>query len=132
MGWTANLRAILAETADIDTDVRNIVDTIMNHDNIPRKKPKFVNFVKNILRNRASSHSIDKTWDLFSQALKPPADPAAAPPPPTEGKQEKDNEVTVQTAEIHHDKKSKKKKKKERQAEEEAAEPIEHSQQEVS
>merc|ERR1712183_114428 len=48
------------------------------------------------------------------------------------GKQEKDNEVTEQTAEIYHDKKSKKKKKKERQAEEEAAEPIEHSQQEVS
>jgi len=130
--WTANLRAILAETADIDKDVRNIVDTIMNHDNIPRKKPKFVNFVKNILRNRASSHSIDKTWDLFSQALKPPVDPAAAPPPPIEGKQEKDNEVTEQTAEIDHDKKSKKKKKKERQAEVEAAEPIEHSQQEVS
>merc|ERR1712025_151426 len=102
--------------------------TIMNHDNIPRKKPKFVNFVKNILRNRASNHSIDKTWDLFSQALKPPTERAAAPPPPTEGNKENDIKEAEQTAEADDDKKSKKKKKKERQAEVEAAE---HSQQEA-
>merc|ERR1712130_250211 len=47
----------------------------MGHENIPRKKPKFVNFVKNIMRNRARPHSIDKTWELFEQALKPPALP---------------------------------------------------------
>jgi len=71
--WTANLRTILSETKNIDSDVKNIVNTILDHDNIPRKKPKFTNFVKNIMRNRASPHAIDKTWDLFSQALKPPA-----------------------------------------------------------
>merc|ERR1712130_384768 len=48
------------------------------HENIPRKKPKFVNFVKNIMRNRARPHSIDKTWELFEQALKPAAPPAEA------------------------------------------------------
>ena len=68
-----NLRGILAETSNLDSDVRNIVNTILDHENIPRKKPKFVNFVKNIMRNRANSHSIDKTWELFSQALNPPA-----------------------------------------------------------
>merc|ERR1719234_960911 len=73
--WTANLRKILQETSDLDGDVRNILDTIQEHENIPRKKPKFVNFVKNIMRNRARPHSIDKTWELFEQALKPPAAP---------------------------------------------------------
>jgi len=63
----------LAETQSIDSDVKNIVNTILDHENIPRKKPKFTNFVKNIMRNRAQMHAIDKTWDLFSQALKPPA-----------------------------------------------------------
>ena len=63
----------MAETSNLDSDVRNIVNTILDHENIPRKKPKFVNFVKNIMRNRANSHSIDKTWELFSQALNPPA-----------------------------------------------------------
>merc|ERR1719312_1131703 len=70
--WIANLRKILQETSDLDGDVKNILDTIQEHENIPRKKPKFVNFVKNIMRNRARPHSIDKTWDLFSQALKTP------------------------------------------------------------
>merc|ERR1719495_2117470 len=74
--WIANLRKILQETSDLDGDVRNILDTIQEHENIPRKKPKFVNFVKNIMRNRARPHSIDKTWELFEQALKPPAPPA--------------------------------------------------------
>merc|ERR1719370_360044 len=73
--WIANLRKILQENTDLDGDVRNILDTILEHENIPRKKPKFVNFVKNIMRNRARPHSIDKTWDLFEQALKPPALP---------------------------------------------------------
>merc|ERR1719348_2420908 len=73
--WIANLRKILQETSDLDGDVRNILDTIQEHENIPRKKPKFVNFVKNIMRNRARPHSIDKTWELFEQALKPPALP---------------------------------------------------------
>merc|ERR1712126_437927 len=73
----ANLRKILQETSDLDGDVKNILDTIQEHENIPRKKPKFVNFVKNIMRNRARTHSIDKTWELFEQALKPAA-PAPA------------------------------------------------------
>merc|ERR1719222_955240 len=76
--WIANLRKILQETSDLDGDVRNILDTIQEHENIPRKKPKFVNFVKNIMRNRARPHSIDKTWELFEQALKPAAPPAEA------------------------------------------------------
>merc|ERR1719500_2577106 len=74
--WIANLRKILQETSDLDGDVRSILDTIQEHENIPRKKPKFINFVKNIMRNRARPHSIDKTWELFEQALKPPALPA--------------------------------------------------------
>merc|ERR1719222_1192732 len=76
--WIANLRKILQENTDLDSDVKNILDTIQEHENIPRKKPKFVNFVKNIMRNRARPHSIDKTWELFEQALKPAAPPAEA------------------------------------------------------
>merc|ERR1719289_553717 len=73
--WIANLRKILQETSDLDGDVRNILDTIQEHENIPRKKPKFINFVKNIMRNRARPHSIDKTWELFEQAQRPAVNP---------------------------------------------------------
>merc|ERR1711962_1159939 len=63
----------MGENTDLDSDVKKILDTIQEHENIPRKKPKFANFVKNIMRNRARPHSIDKTWELFEQALKPSA-----------------------------------------------------------
>lgn len=68
--WIENLKSLLEET-QLEPDVKNIVNTIINHENIPRKKPKFVNFIKNIMRNKASVTSIDKTWELFSQAQKP-------------------------------------------------------------
>ena len=65
------------EQTTLDRDVENIVNTIINHENIPRKKNKFVNFIKNIMRNKASASSIDKTWDLFSQAQKLGSDRAS-------------------------------------------------------
>merc|ERR1712029_1108975 len=85
--------------------VKNIVNTILDHENIPRKRPKFINFVKNIMRNRASSHSIDKTWDLFSQALKPTSEPETI-------KMEEDKVVTPVKVEEEKPKEKKKKKKK--------------------
>ena len=104
--WVNNLRSILAEASDLDSDVRTIVNTIMDHENIPRKKPKFVNFVKNIMRNRARPHSIDKTWDLFSEALKSPATEA-----------EVKMEVTAPTSDEVVETKVKKKKKKNKDVE---------------
>jgi len=122
--WMSNLRTILAETQNIDPDVKNIVNTILDHENIPRKKPKFINFIKNIMRNRANVHSIDKTWDLFSQALKPAAQEAS------QKKAEETNVVAmaeveesneVATTEVHSEdsvdgkKKTKKEKKKKKE-----------------
>jgi len=71
IAWTAKLKKILDETDNIDSDVQRIINTILDHENIPRKKPKFINFIKNIMGHRAGMHNIDKTWELFSQALKP-------------------------------------------------------------
>eukprot|EP00092_Neocalanus_flemingeri_P032156 GFUD01034948.1.p1 GENE.GFUD01034948.1~~GFUD01034948.1.p1 ORF type:complete len:482 (+),score=205.87 GFUD01034948.1:70-1446(+) len=117
--WTANLRAILAETENIDSDVRNIVNTILDHENIPRKKAKFVNFVKNIMRNRANVHSIDKTWDLFSQALKPTAEEASQ-----KKVEEKKEEVSEEVSEdnVEEEKKKSKKEKKKKDKKKDASE----------
>ena len=123
--WIANLRKILQETSDLDGDVRSILDTIQEHENIPRKKPKFVNFVKNIMRNRARPHSIDKTWELFEQALKP----APAPEPmevqkdePLNGKSDRiETNGKAETPEKENEggkKEKKKKKKKDKKLEE--------------
>jgi len=113
--WMANLKAIVAETQNIDSDVKNIVNTILDHENIPRKKPKFINFIKNIMRNRANIHSIDKTWDLFSQALKPTAQEASQKKEEIskeEDKKEEDSDESIdEMKKTKKDKKEKKKKK---------------------
>merc|ERR1712113_342125 len=106
--WVNNLRGILAETSNLDSDVKNIVNTILDHENIPRKKPKFSNFVKNIMRNRASPHAIDKTWDLFSQALKPPAPPAIKEVPEEKEVQNEKSEEETKKKEKKHKKDKKK------------------------
>jgi len=110
MAWIDNLKT-LVENTNLEPDVKSIVETIFNHENIPRKKPKFINFIKNIMRNKAKPHSIDKTWDLFSQAMKP-AEQKPTPPEPAQVKEE--------VAETIKEKKSKKKKdKKSKEVEEE-------------
>ena len=48
--------------SDMDKDVKSLLDGIMAFDNIPRKKPKFVNFVKNVVGGgkRCSPVTIEK------------------------------------------------------------------------
>ena len=40
LAWIGKLRGLLESTENIDKDVRGIVDTILNHENVPRKRPK--------------------------------------------------------------------------------------------
>jgi len=125
--WIANLRKILQENTDLDSDVKNILDTIQEHENIPRKKPKFINFVKNIMRNRARPHSIDKTWELFEQALKPPAalsepmdvqnsEPQNGESTSIAGSETNGKEKTPENTDEEDTRKEKKKKKKDKNA----------------
>jgi len=108
--WVGKLRELLETANSLDPAVRHIIDTIVDHDNIPRKRPKFINFIKNIMRNKAQMSDIEKTWDLFSQALAPPKvnPPPVAPAPPS---------VPAPPEQPKQSKKEKKKKKKEAEVE---------------
>merc|ERR1712110_1211249 len=65
-----NLRALTSDpSVSIEGDVRDLLGQVMEHENIPRKRAKFANFVKNIRRGVRPT-TIDKTWELFEQALK--------------------------------------------------------------
>lgn len=50
-------------------EIQNILNSLVNYDNIPRKKPKFANFVKNSFRIR-DDNLISKIWDIFQNSLK--------------------------------------------------------------
>jgi len=109
--WIDKLRNLLDTASDIDPSVRRIIDTILDHENIPRKRPKFVNFVKNIMRNKAQMSDIDKTWDLFSQALAPAKEPEKPAEP-------------VLPAPVEEPQEPEKKKKKKKKSKDEETEPL--------
>jgi len=73
--WIENLQEVVAAKAgSLDADVKSVVDTIITFENIPRKKPKFMNFAKNVLGGgrRSSPQTLEKTWELLQEALKKP------------------------------------------------------------
>jgi len=144
--WIGRLRGLLETEEDVDYAVKNIIDTILDHDNVPRKRPKFINFVKNIMRNKAHITSIEATWELFSKALTPPAEPTppkkeepmevppAAEPEPAvkekKKKKKKDKEDAIEAAQAQapapeqmevEERKTKKQKKKDKNKENLAA-----------
>jgi len=96
----------------------------MEHENIPRKRAKFTNFVKNIRRGVRPT-TIDKTWELFEQALKKKD---TAP----EAKKEEESEDTSQKLEdishgnvaVEKEGKSKKKKKEKKRKKQEKEEEV--------
>jgi len=75
--WIENLQDLIASRAgSLDSDVRSVTEAIMAYENVPRKKPKFMNFAKNVLGGgrRSSPQTLEKTWELLELALKKPAE----------------------------------------------------------
>lgn len=61
--WIESIQEAVEKMGNtIDKDVKSLLDGIMTFDNIPRKKPKFVNFVKNVIGGgkRCSPATIEK------------------------------------------------------------------------
>jgi len=71
--WVDNIRKILeTRSGDLDSEVKSLLNQVVNYDNIPRKRAKFVNFVQNAIGKRTPTSVIDKTWDVFEEAIKTP------------------------------------------------------------
>lgn len=64
--WTETLQNLLAKPG-IDPQVRNIVERVAAQTNVPRKKPKFINFVKNSMK--ISLDNANKVWNVVEEAL---------------------------------------------------------------
>lgn len=63
------LQDVLDEEKNASKNVLRIIETISKHNNTPRKKPKFINFVKNVCGNKTNPKDIDQAWDLISVKL---------------------------------------------------------------
>lgn len=62
--WTEKLKSV-AERSDVRPQLRSFLIQIVEYPNVPRKKAKFQNFVRNSLRV-TRQQLLDELWDLFS------------------------------------------------------------------
>ncbi|CAH2097004.1 unnamed protein product [Euphydryas editha] len=67
--WVEMLQSVLDEQKNVSSNVLRIIETIGKHNNTPRKKPKFINFVKNVCGQKTNPKDIDQAWDLISVKL---------------------------------------------------------------
>ncbi|CAH0721118.1 unnamed protein product, partial [Brenthis ino] len=67
--WVEMLQSVLDEQKNTSRNVLRIIETISKHNNTPRKKPKFINFVKNVCGQKTNPKDIDQAWDLISVKL---------------------------------------------------------------
>ncbi|XP_052744959.1 cell growth-regulating nucleolar protein [Bicyclus anynana] len=67
--WVDMIQSVLDEQKNASSNVIRIIETISKHNNTPRKKPKFVNFVKNVCGNKTNMKDIDQAWEIISVKL---------------------------------------------------------------
>lgn len=67
--WIAKIKEQVANTHNMEPQLKELLDRITTFSNIPRKKEKFVRFLNNSARVR-HSHIVDKAWEVFEAASK--------------------------------------------------------------
>ncbi|GLE10588.1 hypothetical protein PINS_up022786 [Pythium insidiosum] len=79
------MQAIQDAKASNDAKLQNVLDRVAGYDNVPRKKAKFVNFMKNSIGG-ADPAMIEKVWNVLEEAFKKSeqADAAASAPSQSE------------------------------------------------
>lgn len=114
--WTEIIQNQLTQRKDLDNTTRNILERISNQTNVPRKKDRFINFVKNSMR--ISPNNALAIWSIVEKALEEfkvkeseiKAEAAA------KRKIEEEARAAVKAAEVAVDEPPKKKSKKEKKS----------------
>ncbi|XP_039921714.1 cell growth-regulating nucleolar protein [Hirundo rustica] len=114
--WIQKIHEVMKKP-NISPKVRNILEQMRTFDNIPRKKVKFQNWIKNSLRIN-DSRLQDQVWEVFSEATRNISNEKEQDKP-----QQKEDQQAAETGEntkaeengITERKKSKRERKEERQ-----------------
>uniref|UniRef100_A0A4Y0BFW7 Uncharacterized protein n=1 Tax=Anopheles funestus TaxID=62324 RepID=A0A4Y0BFW7_ANOFN len=64
--WLNNVRSIPERNKNLSPGVKKVFEVIMRNDNIPRKKPAFLNFFKNSNRS-LNTKDLETTWSFIEQ-----------------------------------------------------------------
>ncbi|XP_071412902.1 cell growth-regulating nucleolar protein [Pithys albifrons albifrons] len=116
--WIQKIHEVMKKP-NISPKVRNILEQMRAFDNIPRKKVKFQNWIKNSLRITDSTLQ-DQVWDVFSEATRNISNEKEQDKPKQKGEQQSaetgENAVSEENG-ITDDKVERKKNKRERKEE---------------
>ncbi|KYN11347.1 PREDICTED: cell growth-regulating nucleolar protein [Trachymyrmex cornetzi] len=68
--WINVVNDLLTGTVELSNLERNFLNTLSKHENIPRKKTKFLNFVRNAIGNRVNATVVESVWSKMENAHK--------------------------------------------------------------
>lgn len=68
--WINVVQNVLTNSTTLTVPERNLLSSISKHENIPRKKAKFLNFIKNISGNRVNMNIVESVWVKMETAFK--------------------------------------------------------------
>lgn len=83
--WTECIEE-LALKPNLDATLRDVLERIAAQSNVPRKKPKFVNFLKSCMR--FNEHRAEQVWKIIEEGLEEFKKRAAPPPRPNKSADE--------------------------------------------
>jgi len=89
--WVETVNSVLENgRKDMSPKQIALLNAVSKHDNVPRKKAKFLNFVKNITKNAFDINTIDAVWDRLEAEWKRQAE-ANKPPSQANGESKTEN-----------------------------------------
>ncbi|XP_015112716.1 cell growth-regulating nucleolar protein [Diachasma alloeum] len=68
--WINVVQNVLTNSTNLSREERSFLQSISRHQNIPRKKAKFLNFVKNAVGYRLNMSVVDSCWGKMESAFK--------------------------------------------------------------
>lgn len=68
--WLNVVNDLLNGTVNLSSEERSFLNVLSKYENIPRKKAKFLNFVRNITGNRMNMIIVESVWDKMENAHK--------------------------------------------------------------
>ncbi|KAF7997098.1 hypothetical protein HCN44_005375 [Aphidius gifuensis] len=92
--WINVVKNVLESETNLSRDEKQMLQSLSKHDNIPRKKAKYLNFVKNVMGYRVNMNVVDSCWVKMEAAFKGPAENKTSEAQVTNGKSTKE-EITI-------------------------------------
>ncbi|XP_022910514.2 uncharacterized protein C16C10.8 [Onthophagus taurus] len=65
--WMEMIKSILMHEVNISSGCKNLLNNICNFTNVPRKKQKFINFIKSSTGGKCPIQDIEGVWDLIEK-----------------------------------------------------------------